>query len=211
LDGLPADEEVREATDDADREGGADQLRRPERGEAEEGVEGVDAGAREGDASRAGGVEQWELDAIGGGEESMLPVHGARGDDHDGEHERGPDGAEEAEGEEESAGELAGGGGEGEEAAGGEAELDEKLTCGVEAVAAEPAEELLGAVAGPDESEDQPADEESGADHARVEGVGRVHIVSSPGALVGDQRGPRVGRVPNRALVTEAAQVTFRN
>src|SRR5690349_18630846 len=179
LEGLPADEEIREAADDTDGERGPDQLRCPQRSEAEQGVERVDARAREGDANRAGGVEEGELDAVGSGEEAVLPVDAARGDDHDGEHERRTDGAEEAEGDEQPGGELAGGSGEGEESAGGEAELDEELARGVQAVAAEPAEELLGTVRRHDEAEDQSTDEKSGADHARVESVSRVHVVVS--------------------------------
>ena len=69
-----------------------------------------------------------------------------RGDDHDREHERGPDRAQEAERHEQAAADLGQGCGGGEEAAGTKAQGLEHAGDGCEPVAAEPAEELLRAV-----------------------------------------------------------------
>src|ERR1043165_7612157 len=130
-------------------------------GQAEECVEREGARTGEGERHRGRGIEEGDLDAVRRGKEAVAPVHRDGGDDHHREHQRRTDRAEQTESDEQAAGELAEARGEGEEASGTKAEAFEEAAGAVQAVAAEPAEELLGSVSGHDETEDQTGDEQS--------------------------------------------------
>ena len=108
------------------------------------------------------------------GEESVLPVYRDRGDEHDRDHERGADGTAEAERDEQPAEDLGDGCGRGEALPLLEPEVHEKLAGLVEAITAEPAEELLRAVRGHDEADDDAADEEAERDGTELD-AGGVH------------------------------------
>ncbi|HSE67227.1 MAG TPA: hypothetical protein VLB12_09580, partial [Gemmatimonadales bacterium] len=112
-----------------------------------------------------GTIEERQLDAVGGGEESVPPVHADRGDDHHGEHDGRTDRAEEAEGDQHSADQLAQARARGVEAPRLEAELPEELAGRPQTMAAEPSKELLCSVRRDEETDHQPRDQESEVQH----------------------------------------------
>src|SRR3954463_13718901 len=106
----------------------------------------------------------------------MPPVHGHRGDDHDGNQECGADGSKEAERDEQTATDLAERGGCGERGAGVEAKLSEELAGPAQAVASEPPKEFLGSVACHDEPDGDPQEQDPDAECLWVDCV-RTHGV----------------------------------
>src|SRR3954462_6726456 len=101
----------------------------------------------------------------------MPPVHGHRGNNHDGNHERGSDRSEEAEGEEQTAADLADRGGSGERGARVEAELSEELAGASKAVASEPSEQLLGSMSGHYEPNGEPQEQNANAERLWIDCV----------------------------------------
>src|SRR4029077_19217829 len=93
-------------------------------------------------------------------------MYSHRRDDHDGDHKSRPDGAEEAERDEETTDDLADRGRRGESGAGLKAELHEELACPTEAIASKPSQQLLRPVRGHDKADDDPQNQESEA-HCR--------------------------------------------
>jgi len=112
---------------------------------------------RERDSGR--GIQQRDFDAVRRREEPLVPVHRDGGDDHHRQYERGTDGPEETQGDEQAADHLAVSRGGGEESARAEADALHESTRAGEAVAAEPSECFLGAVTGHEKSDDEAGDE----------------------------------------------------
>src|SRR6266571_7194574 len=98
--------QIANAADGADGQRDRRECRRPQRLEAEQRIQREEprTGERKRDGDRR--VEQRQLDAVRRGKESVAPVHRDGGDDHHGEHECRPDGAEEADGDEKAGDEL---------------------------------------------------------------------------------------------------------
>src|SRR5215470_14747577 len=55
----------------------------PQRAEAKCCVERIITGACQRKRQRRGGIQQWQLDAVGEGQQAVLPVHRDDSDDHD--------------------------------------------------------------------------------------------------------------------------------
>jgi hypothetical protein len=103
----PAPErQVRNAAENSGGEGGPAHRRSPEGGEAEERVEGVKAGAREGERRGGHSVEQRDFDAVRRREKAVWSVNTDRGHDHDREHQGRTDGAQKTQRHQEAAPDL---------------------------------------------------------------------------------------------------------
>src|SRR5690606_25180830 len=124
-------------------------------------VEGEIAGAGEGERGGDDAEDEGIFVAAVLDEEAFFEVDAPDGDDHRGEDGGGGEGGQQAEGEREAAEELAGAGEESERLAGAEADGVEEGTRGADAVAAEDAEEFLGAVGGEGEAEGETNEEKA--------------------------------------------------
>jgi hypothetical protein len=110
-------------------------------------VERPRAGAREGEADDDRGVGEDVLEAAVEDPQALTGVIRARRDEHRRGDHRGGQGREQAGAEEQAARQLGGAGGEGEERTGAQAEGLHVAAGPLQAVAAEPAEQLLRPVA----------------------------------------------------------------
>src|SRR5262245_45582769 len=149
--GRPA-EQGEQRTQQARAEGESRPLRSGE-GQAEDRIERERARSGEGDAEGRSGYEQRKLVPTAGIEEALGDVHADDRDQHGRDDEPRREGGEEAKGQAQAAGGLAEAGHDGHELAGPEAHRFEEPAGAGDAVSAEPAKELLGAVGGQGESE----------------------------------------------------------
>src|SRR5258708_18416527 len=156
----PPDGYVTEAAGDCNEQGNGADGRRGEGRQAEQRIEGEPARADQRQRDRHRAVEQRHFIAVVLGEDAVGPVN-AGGHDHDREHQGRADRAEKTEGQKQTADDLADGRGRGEETPRVEADGLEEAGRPGEAVSAEPAEELLGAVGSHENAENETCNQET--------------------------------------------------
>src|SRR5438445_3118105 len=174
-----AQREIQQASDDPDSEDDPRYRWRFKPCLAECCIERITTGARESESDSNRREHERVLDPVGRDEELVLAMNRDHGDDHPGDHQRGPDRTEKPQREQQSAEKLTESSSGRERLAGTESKRLQETAGSSDSITAKPAEQLLRAVSGVDESEDHAHNEETQIQQLRIDCYSRRHEISA--------------------------------